>query len=314
MLHETDLSRADLNLLVLFEAVMEERHVGRAALRLSLSPSAVSHGLGRLRRLLGDPLFIRTPRGVTPTDRAVQLTAPIAEVLAGVRGVLASVAPFDPATSRRRFVLGAPDGVSAVIAPPLLARLRSVAPNVDLGVRQLLPVEGETNPVRAWRGAFDDLDARTLDIAVIPVDEIPARFHRQAVFEEDFVAAVRRGHPAAGGLDLDAYCALPHLVVSGTGDPYGFVDVVLAREGRARRIALTAPNFMFALALVAESDLVCALPRRFAAMHGPRFDVVGLEPPLPLGRFRLNAAVPLPALADAGLAWMLDQLAEGRQR
>ncbi len=311
MLHEIDLSRADLNLLVLFEAVLEERHVGRAAQRLSLSPSAVSHGLGRLRRLLGDPLFIRTPRGVTPTDRAVQLAEPIARVLAGARGVLASVAPFDPASSRRRFVVGAPDGVSAVIAPPLLTRLRSTAPYIDLGVRQLLPLEGETNPVRAWRGAFDELEARTLDIAVIPLDDIPVRFHRRAVFEEDFVAAVRMGHPAADRLDLDAYCALPHLVVSATGDPYGFVDVVLAREGRARRIALTAPNFMFALTLVAESDMVCALPRRFAATYGPRFGVVGLEPPLPLGRFRLNATVPLPALADAGLSWMLDQLAEG---
>src|SRR5688572_21167492 len=102
MLNEIDLSRADLNLLVLFEAVLEERHVGRAAERLHLTASAVSHGLSRLRRLLHDPLFLRTPKGVVPTARATELAAPIADVMARVRGVISTAAPFDPATSTRR--------------------------------------------------------------------------------------------------------------------------------------------------------------------------------------------------------------------
>jgi DNA-binding transcriptional LysR family regulator len=139
MLHEIDLSRADLNLLVLFEAVMEARHVGRAAARLNLSPSAVSHALGRLRALLGDPLFLRTPKGVVPTERAERLAPEIADILARVRGVVASAEPFDPACSTRRFVVGAPDAVSAVLLPSLLRRLEREAPGVDLSVRQLLP-------------------------------------------------------------------------------------------------------------------------------------------------------------------------------
>src|SRR5579885_1035143 len=121
MLNRIDLSRADLNLLVLFEAVLEERHVGRAAERLNLTPSAVSHGLGRLRQLLNDPLFLRTPKGVVPTARATEIAAPVAEVLASVRSVMATAAPFDPSTSTRRFTIGAPDGVSAVVLRPLLA-------------------------------------------------------------------------------------------------------------------------------------------------------------------------------------------------
>ena len=96
MLNKIDLSRADLNLLALFEVVLEERHVGRAADRLRLTPSAVSHGLGRLRRMLNDPLFLRTPKGVVPTARAAELAGPIAEVLARVRSVIATAAPFDP--------------------------------------------------------------------------------------------------------------------------------------------------------------------------------------------------------------------------
>src|SRR5690348_1658853 len=118
MLNQTDLSRADLNLLVLFETVMEEQHVGRAAERLNLTASAVSHGLKRLRAMLDDPLFLKTPRGVVPTQRALDLAPSVTDVLTRIRGVLASVTPFDPLTSERRFTVAAPDGVSAVFLPP----------------------------------------------------------------------------------------------------------------------------------------------------------------------------------------------------
>ena len=106
---------------------------------------------------------------------------------------------------------------------------------------------------------------------------------------------------------------MQHLVVSLAGDPYGFVDEILAKQGRSRRIALTVPNFMFALAVIAETDLISALPRRFAAMHAPRFGIVGLEAPLPLGRFRLNAVAPKAAMMDAGLAWLFDVLGRAEE-
>src|SRR5262245_45416250 len=113
MLNKIVLSRIDLNLLVVFHAVLEERHVARAAGRLNVTPSAVSHGLGRLRHLLNDPLFLRTPKGVVPTERALELGDPVAEVLARIGRVVASAVPFDPATTGRRFVIGAPDAVMA---------------------------------------------------------------------------------------------------------------------------------------------------------------------------------------------------------
>ncbi|MGH8252195.1 MAG: LysR substrate-binding domain-containing protein [Steroidobacteraceae bacterium] len=310
MLNETDLSRTDLNLLVLFEVVLEERHVGRAADRLNLTPSAVSHGLGRLRRLLNDPLFLRTPRGVVPTARATDLAAPIADVLTRVRSVISTAAPFDPAQSTRRFTIGAPDGVSAVFLPPLLATLHERAPGIDISVRQLLPTPGETSPERAWRMAFADLEARAMDIVVIPSNDIPPRFEKRCVYEEDFVIAVRVGHAFADDPTLERYCKMQHLVVSHSGDPSGFVDERLARQGRARRIALTVPNFMFALAVIAGTDLVSALPRRFVTMHAARFGVLCLDAPMQLPDFRLNAIVPKVAMMDAGLAWLFDLLAE----
>jgi DNA-binding transcriptional LysR family regulator len=308
MMNSVSLSRVDLNLLVLFEIVIEVGHVGRAAERLSLTPSAVSHGLGRLRRLFNDPLFLKTPKGVVPTARALELAAPIADVLARARSVIAFAEPFDPGTSRRHFTIGAPDGASAVFLPPLLQALRTAASGVDISVRQLLPVPGEASPEQAWRNAFAELDARDMDIAVIPSEHAPARFHTRPLYEEDFVVATRAGHPFAREPTVERYCAAEHLVVSFTGDRHGFVDQALAQRGFARRVALTVPNFMFALAVIAESDLISALPRRFVAMHGARFSVVALDPPLPLTRFRLTAVAPKVAMMDAGLEWLFDLL------
>lgn len=308
MLKQIDLSRADLNLLVLFETVMEERHVGRAAERLRLSPSAVSHGLRRLRGLLGDPLFLKTPRGVVPTARAMELAAPIADVLTRIRSVIDSAAPFDAGHSTRRFTIGAPDAVSAVFLPPLLARLRQSAPGIDICIRQLLPRQGEASPGLAWRDALADLEARAIDIAVIPHDDVPARFARHTLYEEDFVIAMRAAHPLRAAPTLGNYCAMQHLVVSHAGDPHGFVDNVLAQHGLARRVSLTVPDFMFALAVLAQTDLVSALPRRFVEMHAARFGVVWVDAPAAFGRFKISLVVPTVAMMDAGVAWLVAAL------
>jgi DNA-binding transcriptional LysR family regulator len=308
MLNQIDLSRIDLNLLVLFETVMEERHVGRSAQRLNLSPSAISHGLGRLRTLLDDPLFLRTPKGVVPTDRAEELAAPIADILARIRGVVATAAPFDPARSTRRFTIGAPDGVSSVFLPPLLELLAGAAPGVVISVRQLLPRQGEPAPDLAWRDALGELEARDMDIAVIPQAEFPARFAHRLLYQEDFVIAARQGHAFMAGPTLASYCAMQHLVVSHTGDTYGFVDNVLASHGLSRQVALTVPNFLFALAILAGSDLISALPRRFVEMHAARFGVVSVDPPMQLGRFPINIVVPQVAMRDEGVAWLVGLL------
>jgi DNA-binding transcriptional LysR family regulator len=137
---------------------------------------------------------------------------------------------------------------------------------------------------------------------------MPARFLSRTLYEEDFIVAARADHPCTDEMTLDRYCELEHLVVSNSGDAHGFVDLVLAEQGRSRRIALTVPNFMLALAVIAESDLVSALPRRFAARHGARFGVKIIEPPLSLGLFRLNTIVPKVAMMDAGVAWHYELL------
>lgn len=308
MLNQTHLHRIDLNLLVLFQVVLQELHVGRAAKRLHISSSAVSHGLTRLRRLLNDPLFLRTPKGVVPTARASELAESIGDVLARVGHVIASAEAFQPLTSRRRFCIGAPDGVSAVLLQPLLAELKRVAPNVDVSLRQLLPTQGESAPDQAWRGAFAELESREMDIAIIPSPHIPVRFQKRVLFTEDFVLALRAEHDYAKAPTLARYCEAEHLVVSLAGDPHGFIDLVLEQQGLRRRVALTVPNFMFALAVVAETNMIAALPRRFAEMYAPRFEVTIREAPIAFGNFALHAVVPKAALLDAGVAWLFELL------
>ncbi|WP_324763936.1 LysR family transcriptional regulator (plasmid) [Sinorhizobium meliloti] len=301
MLNEIDLSRADLNLLVLFETVIEERNVGRAAERLNLSASAVSHGLGRLRRLLNDPLFLKTPKGVVPTERARELAAPIGDILARVRSVISTAEPFEPARSRRRFTIGTADGFS-VFLPPLLDEIARKAPSIDLVVRHM---QMET--------AFSDLDGRLIDVAIAPFYELPARFAAQRLYEEEFVVAARSGHPFSKKPTLENYCRMQHLLVAPRGDPSGVVDELLASRGLSRRVALAVPNFLLALDLLTRTELVCVLPRRFVEMHAERFAVGTAKLPLDLGASSIQAVVPKSALMDAGLVWLLDVLGSDQQ-
>jgi DNA-binding transcriptional LysR family regulator len=310
MLNRIDLSRTDLNLFVLFEAVMEELHVGRAAERLNLTASAVSHGLKRLRSLLDDPLFLKTPRGVTPTQRATELAPDIAELLARTRSIVGTTAPFEPSTTTRRFSIAAPDGVSAVFVMPLMRALANTAPRMGLSFRQLLPRGDTGTPELAWRDTFGALDAREMDIAVIPLPDAPARFHTQTIFAEEFVIAMRKGHPYAKRPGLERYCRMQHLVVSHTGDPHGAVDAILAQKGLSRTVAVTVPNFLFALATLAESDFIAALPARFVAMHGGRFGIISVPPPIKLITYQLTLVAPRVAMMDAGLAWMVKTIAD----
>lgn len=247
-----------------------------------------------------DPLFLRHPKGVVPTDRARLLAAPVAEVLERARQVMSQAEIFDAATSRRRFMIGAPDGASAVLLPPLLARLRREAPGIDLGVRNL---------VGRFEEAFAELDAKFLDIALVPLPEVPARFVTRSLYQEDFMLVARKGHSLAKNCTLPRYAAAPQVMVSMNGDPHGLVDVLLAKRKHTRRVVLTVPNFMQALAIVSESDLVAALPRHFVAKHASRYDVVSFEPPLPLLSSPIIAVAPQVATRDGGLAWLLDLLA-----
>lgn len=309
MLNQINLARVDLNLLVVFQAVLEAGHVARAASRLNLTPSAVSHALGRLRHLLNDPLFLRTPKGVVPTARALALGPPVAEILERVGTVVASAAPFDPATSRRRFLIGAPDAVMASAIKPLLQYLAVEAPGVDLGFIHLMPMEPGSKRDLPWQDALEKLERRAIDVALLPLRAVPPRFAASRLYDEDFVVAMRKGHPYARAPSHSAFLKAQHVLVSLSGEPRGFVDVWLAKRGQERRIAVTVPSFMMALDHIAHSNLIAALPRRLVAQHAAGFGLTFAELPFRRKPDPIQAVATKAALMDAGIAWLTDAIA-----
>jgi DNA-binding transcriptional LysR family regulator len=288
---------------VVFEAVFRERHVANAAKQLHVSPSAVSHGLGRLRELFDDPLFLRTPKGVLPTARASEISGAVSEILSRVRGVIGSVAPFDPAVSSRRFVVGAPDAISAVVLPRLVALLKREAPRIDFSFRHLMP-----------QGVIAELDAGIIDLALTPFDEtVPARFVTEAVFEEEFVVAARRGHPFLATPSLRRYCEELHVLVSLSGDSSGYVDTVLAEKRLTRRVALSVPSFILALAALGQSDLLAAIPSTLVSSQGERFGIASVKAPFAGRRWEVGSVVPKVALLDPGIVWLRKTLARAAE-
>lgn len=254
-MHEIDLSRTDLNLLVVFDALMTERHVGRAAARLFLSQSATSHALGRLRELLGDPLFVRHPKGVEPTARARELSEAVADLLGRARAIVAPQSPFSPATLTRTFKIGATDYAVFVVLAPLLARMQAIAPGLDL---RILPVD-------AGRVA-EEFDRGDIDFAIGNFTEPPRRIEAVRLFTERFVGVVRRGHPSlvAGGMSLNTFVKTPHALVSLRGDAHGRVDEALEPLGLRRRVAVTVAHFLALPFVIGASDMVGVLAERAA--------------------------------------------------
>jgi DNA-binding transcriptional LysR family regulator len=241
----------DLNLLVVFDGVMQDRSVTRAGRRLGMSQPALSHALNRLRDLVHDPLFVRTPNGMVPTPRAEQLAGPIRQALADMAGALAPE-PFVPAQATRRFALAVNNYAAIVLVPPLVTAVAAAAPGVHLDVRPSGTLD-----------VLDRVDVGELDLAIGGFDTVGERFGSMSLLEDRFVCVMRQGHPnARKPLSAAALRALSHVAISSTGDDIGFLDQALP-AGPRRRIAVRVP-YLSAAAVLAQSDLVATLCRRVA--------------------------------------------------
>ena len=242
----------DLNLLIVFDAVMQERSVTRAGSRIGLSQPAMSHALNRLRHMLKDELFVRTPQGMVPTPRAELLAEPLRSALSEMQHALEPAA-FDPAASDRRFALAVNNYAAVVLVPPLVAAVSAAAPAVYLDLRP----SGTLHIV-------DRLDRGDLDLALGSFDTAGERFASAPLLEDEFVMVMRRGHPSSRArLTAKAFAALPYLEISSSREDTSFIDTWLADQGLARRIALRAP-YLSAAAILVQSDLVAILSRRIA--------------------------------------------------
>ena len=248
-----NLGAVDLNLLVVFDAVMQERSVTRAGRRLGLSQSAMSHALARLRHMLKDELFIRSPKGMVPTPRSEELAVPIRAALYGLRHSLEPT-QFDPANATRRFCIAVDIYAAVVLVQPLATHIYKIAPGVTLDFRAARTLD-----------ILDLLDRGESDMAIGPFAEPSERLSHQQLLQDTFVAVLRDGHPAACAqeLSIETFAALPHLEVSSVQHATDFLDEALARRKLTRRIALHTP-FLSAVGTLVTSDMVAVFPRRVA--------------------------------------------------
>lgn len=280
----------DLNLLRVFDAVMAERSLTRAARILSLTQPAVSNALSRLRLALGDELVRRSGQGVSPTPRALALWPAVRDALRQLQQSLAPDA-FAPADADNSFMLAMADATAAELVPPLVRVIEAEAPGVSLRVMPLT--------TRDPRKLLDD---ETIDLAIgffpAVMADLSARaqvgkgvsFSHQRVYGSEYVCVMRADHPLASGpLTLNRFCAARHLLVSFSGRPFGFIDEALQAHGRERRIVLTVNQFFTAARVVADSDLLTVLPSHFLAIVGDPRVLVARRLPLDVPPVHIDA-------------------------
>jgi DNA-binding transcriptional LysR family regulator len=296
---DTKLRRVDLGLLLVFQELFRRRRATAAAQRLGLTQPAISHALGRLRALTGDPLFIRRPEGMAPTAHAVALAPRIDAILALAGEAFDGAGAFQPSESRRLFRISANDFAGTLLAPPLIERVAAAAPLARLSI------SFAGGPAAAYRA----LRNGDLDVALGRFLDVPEDVRATRLFEEDYLVVARSGHPKiTDGLDLQTYVELDHLVVSFAGDLAGSIDRELAALGLSRRVCAALPLFLGAFAAVAGSDFVATAPRRLAHRFGPQFGLETFEPPLHLPPFSVDLLQSTSSVGDAGTAWLIEQI------
>ena len=276
-MNRNDLRRVDLNLLIVFETLMHERSVTRAAEKLFLGQPAISAALARLRSLFDDPLFVRTGRSMEPTARAMEIAALLSPALDSISTAVSRAADFNPATSNAVFRIGLSDDVEFGLLPPLIKRLRAEAPGVVLVIRRtnylLMPTL---------------LASGEISVGVSYTEELPANAKRKVLRRSK--PKLLRADSVPGPLSLDDYCERPHALVSFAGDLGGFVDVELEKLGRKRRVVLSLPQFSGLGTLLSGTDILATVPDYTAAALTAAGGVRAEELPLPCKTFELHMA------------------------
>ena len=270
----------DLNLLRVFDQVMTDRNLTKAAKTLAMTQPAVSNALNRLRDSLGDRLVVRSGYGVEPTPRALALWPAVADALRQLEGSL-SPGDFTASEATNTFVLAMADATAAELMPGLVEIIERDAPGVSMRVlplttrdpRRLLD-EGQVDlAVGFFPAVLADLTAQAQSGGLAPFDH-------QRLYAGKYVCVMRKGHPLASGpLTLKRYCEAHHLLVSFSGRAFGFIDEALASLDRKRRIVLTVNQFFTAGRVVANSDLLTVLPNHFVRVTGIEDELVRRELP-----------------------------------
>ncbi len=295
----------DLNLLRVFDAVMTEQNLTRAASRLAMTQPAVSNAVKRLRDALGDELLIRTAHGVKPTARAESLWPAVRRALADLEEAVAPRS-FELAKARVTFRMAMADATAGLLLPPLVRVIEKDAPGIDI---RMVPLTTREPRPMLLRGDID------LAIGFFPgvvaqlqgSTETPIRHER--LYAGEYVCVMRREHPLTQKeLTLDAYCSANHLLVSFSGRARGLVDDALLSLNRARRILLTVNQFFTAGKVVANSDLLMVLPRHLIEATGMTEALVAKELPFAMPEVHIDMLWHERDARSPGHQWLREQL------
>jgi DNA-binding transcriptional LysR family regulator len=308
------LNTLDLNLLRVFDALVEEQNVLRAGHRVGLSQSAVSHSLARLRAILEDDLFVRTAIGMEPTARALAMAMPVREALIRIELAVAP-ARFDPASSRRQFTLAADDYITAVIVPTVLRLLKMEAPTVDLIIRPRTRID-----------LAEQLDVGRIDLAIGSFATVPERFDSHMLFHDEDVLITSREHShGKEGITLSDLAKMPFMVVSlggsEEGAPHGFISerglarrsemfdrpalvTALAGLRLTPRIVLAQPHFLAFPSLLSDSDAVAIVPRLLAILFANSGAIAVHDLPYRTKRVAVHAVWHKRNERDVGHVWL----------
>lgn len=287
----------DLNLLSALDLLLETGSVTTAAIRAGVTQSAMSRTLARLREAFGDPLFVRTRRGMQPTATALALTEPTRIALEAARAVFASRMVFEPGSAARTFAIASTDFSALVVVPPLVDRLRDAAPGISIA----------SVPLPA--SPADALDAGAIDLAIVFGSPSRAGLRWQLLFEDELVCILRRRHPAlAKRLTLARYLELRHLSITPAAHVGDAIDRGLAREGAHRHVVARATHFLLAPALLRAHDLVLTTGARVAAELARMAPLEIVPAPVDIGPLRIGQLWHERIDRDPAHAWFRSQI------
>ncbi|AET94014.1 LysR family transcriptional regulator (plasmid) [Burkholderia sp. YI23] len=258
-----NLDEVDLNLLLLFQRLMQERHVSKVAEQMNMSQPGVSNALAKLRRRLHDPLFVRGPGGVVPTPFALRLSEPVDQALAILHDAFNPATGFDPMRVTRTITIGMTDIGEVVFLPALVERLSREAPGIAL------------NTVRDTSvNLSNEMAEGRVDLAIGLLPQLKGGFYQRRLFDQGYVCLFRRGHALDDApLTLAAWREAEHLVVVSAGTGHGQVEDWLKQRGVQRRVRLTVPHFMSVGYILQRTDLIATVPERLALQLAAPFSL-----------------------------------------
>ncbi|MEQ9107335.1 MAG: LysR family transcriptional regulator [Limnobacter sp.] len=299
-----NLRSLDLNLLLVFDAVYNERSISKAAIRLHLSQPAVSNALARLRERFDDPLFERNSQGMLPTPRAKVLVEPIRRALDILERGLRSDEPFDYAHSDREFVIAVEDYGETIILPRFIDWLAKVAPQVRINIRPEPSGQLES-----------ELREGTVDLALDYFALPHSGYQSQCLMTESLLSLSRKDHPVISEqLNLDTYLKLRHIALTPRTRTTPMIDLALSKRGMKRTISLTVPHFQSMPVMVQTSDMICTMPRRMANLYADHFSLRVHAVPLRIPEFPVYLIWHDSLDEDTGHRWLRNHLIELSQR